>query len=70
MVKLAKCTRRMDPSRSPANPNPRVMIDATSLLLRSGGVKTYTYELIKSLRGIDGARVVRLFPFSRPSGIL
>src|SRR5580704_14295808 len=42
---------------------PRVMIDATSLLLRSAGVKTYTYELIKALRQEHTAREVRLFPF-------
>src|SRR5579863_9212591 len=42
---------------------PRVMIDATSLLLRSAGVKTYTYELIKALRQGHRAEEVRLFPF-------
>ena len=41
----------------------RVMIDATSLLLRSAGVKTYTYEWIKALRQDPGAGEVRLFPF-------
>jgi glycosyltransferase involved in cell wall biosynthesis len=42
----------------------RVTIDATSLLLRSAGVKTYTYELIKALRREHGARAeLRLFPF-------
>lgn len=41
----------------------RVMIDATALLLRSAGVKTYTYEWIKALRGDPGAGDVRLFPF-------
>ena len=41
----------------------RVMIDATSLLLRSAGVKTYTYEWIKALRQDPGAGSVRLFPF-------
>jgi glycosyltransferase involved in cell wall biosynthesis len=39
------------------------MIDATSLLLRSAGVKTYTYEWIKALRQDPGAGEVRLFPF-------
>ncbi len=39
------------------------MIDATSLLLRSAGVKTYTYEWIKALRQDPGAGDVRLFPF-------
>src|SRR5215472_11909104 len=40
----------------------RVIIDATPLLLRSSGVKTYTYEWIKALRaGTNG--YVSLFPF-------
>ena len=39
------------------------MIDATSLLLRSAGVKTYTYELIKALRQEHSAGEVCLFPF-------
>jgi glycosyltransferase involved in cell wall biosynthesis len=43
----------------------RVMIDATSLLLRSAGVKTYTYEWIKALRQDPNAGDVRLFPFLR-----
>ncbi len=42
---------------------PRVIIDATSLLLRSAGVKTYTYELIRALRQEHSAEEVRLFPF-------
>jgi glycosyltransferase involved in cell wall biosynthesis len=41
----------------------RVMIDATSLLLRSAGVKTYTYELINALRQEPGDGEVSLFPF-------
>lgn len=46
----------------------RVTIDATSLLLRSAGVKTYTYELIKALhqeqsKPGQGNAEVRLFPF-------
>jgi len=41
----------------------RVMVDATSLLLRSAGVKTYTYELIHSLRAQHSSGEVRLFPF-------
>ena len=42
---------------------PRVMIDATSLLLRSAGVKTYTYELTRALLREHSANEVRLFPF-------
>ena len=41
----------------------RVMIDATSLLLRSAGVKTYTFELVKALRKAHAREEVRLFPF-------
>ncbi len=41
----------------------RVTIDATSLLLRSAGVKTYTFELIQALRQEHGSGEVRLFPF-------
>lgn len=39
------------------------MIDATALLLRSAGVKTYTYEWIKALRLDTAAGDVSLFPF-------
>ena len=42
---------------------PRVTIDATALLLRSAGVKTYTYELIRALRLEHSAAEVRMFPF-------
>lgn len=41
----------------------KVMIDATSLLLRSAGVKTYTYEWARALRNHPGSGEVRLFPF-------
>jgi glycosyltransferase involved in cell wall biosynthesis len=41
----------------------RVIIDATSLLLRSAGVKTYTYELVQALRRKHGRGEVSLFPF-------
>jgi glycosyltransferase involved in cell wall biosynthesis len=41
----------------------RVMIDATSLLLRSAGVKTYTYELTRALLREHREGEVRLFPF-------
>jgi alpha-1,3-rhamnosyl/mannosyltransferase len=39
------------------------MIDATALLLRSAGVKTYTYEWIRALRQSRSGEQVRLFPF-------
>ena len=41
----------------------RVMIDATPLLLRSAGVKTYVYHWTRHLRQLAGADAVRLFPF-------
>ena len=47
----------------------RVMIDATPLLLRSTGVKTYTYEWIRALRARGNNGQVSLFPFlGFPSG--
>ena len=39
------------------------MIDATSFLLRSAGVKTYTYELSRALLREHREGEVRLFPF-------
>jgi len=41
----------------------RVLIDATSLLLRSAGVKSYTYHWIRGLREIAGPDSIRAFPF-------
>lgn len=41
----------------------RVLIDATSLLLRSAGVKSYTYNWIRTLRRIAGPDEIRAFPF-------
>ena len=41
----------------------RVAIDATPLLLRSAGVKTYTYHWIQHLRLLAGEESVRAFPF-------
>lgn len=40
----------------------RIVIDATSLLLRSAGVKTYTYHLVRSLRQLAGEDSVVTFP--------
>src|SRR5579883_2157392 len=40
----------------------RCCIDATSLLLRSAGVKNYTYFLLQQLRALAGAANVRAFP--------
>ncbi|MGH9719602.1 MAG: glycosyltransferase family 4 protein, partial [Bryobacteraceae bacterium] len=41
----------------------RVCIDATPLLLRSAGVKTYVYYWAKTLRRIAGENAIPLFPF-------
>ncbi|MEO7650153.1 MAG: glycosyltransferase family 1 protein [Bryobacteraceae bacterium] len=43
----------------------RVLIDATPLLLRSAGVKTYIYYWTRHLRRLAGPDAVRLFPFLR-----
>lgn len=40
-----------------------VLIDATSLLLRSAGVKSYTYNWLRSLRQIAAPGEIRAFPF-------
>ena len=41
----------------------RVLIDATSVLLRSAGVKSYTYHWIQHLRQSAGSDEIRAFPF-------
>lgn len=41
----------------------RVLIDATSLLLRSAGVKSYTYNWIRGLRQIAGTNEILSFPY-------
>jgi glycosyltransferase involved in cell wall biosynthesis len=46
----------------------RVLIDATSLLLRSAGVKSYSYNWIRSLRQIAGPGEIRAFPFLNALG--
>ncbi len=40
-----------------------ILIDATSLLLRSAGVKSYTYNWLRSLREIAEPGEIRAFPF-------
>lgn len=40
----------------------RVLIDASSLLLRSAGIKNYTYHWIRHLRLLAGEEAVRAFP--------
>ncbi len=48
----------------------RVAIDATSLLLRSAGVKSYTYHWMKALRHIAGNDRIRGFPLLNTIGEL
>jgi alpha-1,3-rhamnosyl/mannosyltransferase len=48
----------------------RVTIDATSFLLRSAGIKSYTYHWLQALRHIAGAEVIHAFPFLEPNGQL
>lgn len=48
----------------------RITIDATSLLLRSAGVKSYTYHWLRALRQIAGASSIRAFPFLHQTGAL
>lgn len=48
----------------------RVTIDATSLLLRSAGVKSYTYHWMKALRHVAGAERIQGFPFLSATGEL
>ena len=48
----------------------RVLIDASSLLLRSAGIKSYTYHWIRSLRAIAGTESIDAFPFIRDLGPL
>ena len=47
-----------------------ILIDASSLLLRSAGIKSYTYHWIRSLREIAGPAEVQAFPFLRRTGDL
>ncbi|MFN7933521.1 MAG: glycosyltransferase family 1 protein [Bryobacteraceae bacterium] len=48
----------------------RITVDATSLLLRSAGVKSYTYYWMKALRQIAGKESIRGFPFLNDIGEL
>src|SRR5438067_11869988 len=41
----------------------RVLIDATSVLLQSAGIKSYTYYWIAHLRRIAGDHEIQAFPF-------
>ncbi|HUQ91870.1 MAG TPA: glycosyltransferase family 1 protein [Bryobacteraceae bacterium] len=48
----------------------RIAVDATSLLLRSAGVKSYTYHWLNALRRIAGKDDIRAFPFIGTTGEL
>lgn len=47
-----------------------VTIDATSALLRSAGVKSYTYHLVRALRKLAAPDQIRAFPFLSDFGSL
>ena len=46
----------------------RIVIDATPLLLRSAGVKTHVYQLIRSLRRLACDDTIGLFPLLQDPG--
>ena len=48
----------------------RLLIDASSLLLRSAGIKSYTYHWLAAMRDIAGADRVDAFPFIGRLGAL
>lgn len=48
----------------------RITIDATSLLLRSAGIKSYTWHWLRSLREIAGSYAIRAYPFLNEIGDL
>jgi len=48
----------------------QLLIDATSLLLRSAGVKNYTYRLLEHLRAAARNETIRAFPFLDQTGPL
>src|SRR5713101_1970987 len=47
----------------------RVLIDATPLLLRSAGVKTYVYYWTRYLGAASGRNTLELFPFLNGDGV-
>src|SRR5450755_1355560 len=47
-----------------------LLIDATSLLLRSAGVKNYTYRWLEHLRAFAGNERIRAFPYLDQPGAL
>jgi len=48
----------------------KLLIDATSLLLRSAGVKNYTYHWLEHLRASAGNETIRAFPYLDHPGAL
>ncbi len=48
----------------------RVLIDATSVLLRSAGIKSYTYHWIRHLRALAGEDAIQAFPLLGDLGAL
>ncbi len=48
----------------------RILIDCTSLLVRSAGVKNYAWHLLRNLQEITEPGTVRGYPFIRSPGVL
>ncbi len=48
----------------------RIVVDATSLLLRSAGVKNYTWHWLRAMRRLAGPDRIGAFPFIHNSGTL
>src|SRR5690348_13411040 len=47
----------------------RVAIDATPLLLRSAGVKTYVFHWVRALAASADKHSLELFPYLEPGGL-
>ncbi|MBX9601973.1 MAG: glycosyltransferase family 4 protein [Bryobacteraceae bacterium] len=48
----------------------RIVVDASSVLLRSAGVKNYVWHWVNAMRGIAGRDAIRAFPFLGDLGAL
>jgi glycosyltransferase involved in cell wall biosynthesis len=64
-----RCTLPRKAEASSCTSTMRVLIDATSVLLRSAGIKNYTYHWIEHLRRIAGNEI-QAFPFLKSFGEL
>src|SRR5579863_5809005 len=64
-----RCTWSKRAAASSSTPTMRIDIDATSLLLRSAGIKNYTYHWIRHLRAAAAGDSVSAFPFLGASSL-